>query len=220
MAIISVLNAKGGVGKTTLATNLVGAMLDRGLRVLLIDADPQRSSADWSYVRSVEHEKEALDIQERTTPSRLNGLGKAPPTHDHIIIDCAAKFDRMIMASVKISELVIVPVRPTALDMWAVRPVVNVIREQQEWMHKAFRGIRTLECAACFTQVGPNVDVSGPRDFLENQLNMQVLNTKIHMRMAYPLAIQEGKSVMEYEPGGEASKEILSLTQEILNIVC
>ena len=47
MKVISVLNQKGGVGKTTISVNLSAALHDKGYSVLLVDADPQGSSLDW-----------------------------------------------------------------------------------------------------------------------------------------------------------------------------
>ena len=49
--IISLLNQKGGVGKTTLAVHISSGLAKRGRKVLLVDADPQRSALDWSESR-------------------------------------------------------------------------------------------------------------------------------------------------------------------------
>src|SRR3546814_6723605 len=50
--IFALLNQKGGVGKTTLATHIAGELAMRGLHVILLDADPQGSSLDWTQRRS------------------------------------------------------------------------------------------------------------------------------------------------------------------------
>ncbi len=50
--IFAFLNQKGGVGKTTLATHIAGELAMRGLHVILLDADPQGSSLDWTQRRS------------------------------------------------------------------------------------------------------------------------------------------------------------------------
>lgn len=51
MKVISILNQKGGVGKTTLSINLAAALKDLNHSVLLVDADPQGSSLDWAAAR-------------------------------------------------------------------------------------------------------------------------------------------------------------------------
>jgi len=51
MAVIAILNPKGGVGKTTLATSLAGEIIPRGMKALLVDSDPQGSTLDWGYIR-------------------------------------------------------------------------------------------------------------------------------------------------------------------------
>ena len=50
--IVALLNQKGGVGKTTLATHIAGELAMRGQHVVLLDADPQGSSLDWTQRRS------------------------------------------------------------------------------------------------------------------------------------------------------------------------
>ncbi|WP_313305596.1 ParA family protein, partial [Stutzerimonas balearica] len=50
--IVAVLNQKGGVGKTTLATHVAGELAMRGQSVILLDADPQGSALDWTQRRS------------------------------------------------------------------------------------------------------------------------------------------------------------------------
>jgi chromosome partitioning protein len=65
--IISILNQKGGVGKTTLSISLAAALAWRKLRVLLVDADPQGSALDWVAVRG-----------EKETPFAAVGIPKMP----------------------------------------------------------------------------------------------------------------------------------------------
>src|ERR1700746_4027547 len=77
--IIGVLNRKGGVGKTTIAINVAATLAAAGLRVLLVDADPQASALSWSRLR------------ERDPLFAVVGMARATPHREIPLI--AVKFD-------------------------------------------------------------------------------------------------------------------------------
>ena len=67
--ILALLNQKGGVGKTTLATHIAGELAMRGQHVVLLDADPQGSSLDWTQRRS-----------QQGLPRLFSAVGSPAPT--------------------------------------------------------------------------------------------------------------------------------------------
>jgi chromosome partitioning protein len=114
--IIGVLNRKGGVGKTTIAINVAATLSVAGVRVLLVDADPQASALSWSSLR----ERDPL----------FAVVGMARPTLHREIPGIAAKFDVVIIdggpgvndlgrAAILASDLVLIPVQPSPYDVWA-----------------------------------------------------------------------------------------------------
>lgn len=121
MRTVLIANPKGGSGKTTLATNLAGFFAGQGRQVVLADLDRQQSSAGW--------------LQRR--PAQL------PTIHSHLARKQAGKPDWMIIdspaglhgdklsAAVKLAELVIVPVQPSAFDMLATGDFLRVLREEK-----------------------------------------------------------------------------------------
>lgn len=85
--IVALLNQKGGVGKTTLATHIAGELALRGQNVILLDADPQGSSLDWTQRRSQQGLPRlfsAVGLARETLHQEAPELARRA---DHIIID-------------------------------------------------------------------------------------------------------------------------------------
>lgn len=114
MRHIMVLNAKGGCGKSTIATNIASYFADEGYSVALADYDPQRSSLDW------------LERRPDSRPAIAGvaafdgGLKHAPRTADYMIIDAPARSHGAELTDlVKHAETIVVPVLPSTIDMQA-----------------------------------------------------------------------------------------------------
>jgi len=113
MKTILVANAKGGAGKTTLATNIAGGLAVRGTAVTLWDLDRQKSALQW------------LAVRPGSLP-RIARLGEAggesgrPKGKGWLIIDSPAGLHgKMLARSLKLADRVMVPVQPSLFDMAA-----------------------------------------------------------------------------------------------------
>ena len=114
MRHIMVMNAKGGCGKSTLATNLAAYYADAGYGVALADYDPQRSSLDWLDRRPDNRPKIAA------VASFEDGLKHAPRQVDYVIIDAPARsHGKELTDLVRHAETIIVPILPSTIDMQA-----------------------------------------------------------------------------------------------------
>ena len=85
MRHIMVLNAKGGCGKSTLATNIAAYFANEGASVALADFDPQRSSLDWLERRPDNRPKIAA------IAAFEDGLRHVPRTADIVVSDATAR---------------------------------------------------------------------------------------------------------------------------------
>ena len=114
MRHIMVMNAKGGCGKSTLATNIASYYADAGYNVALADYDPQRSSLDWLARRPA-------DRPEITAIAGFeDGLKHVPRSADMVIIDAPARsHGKELTNLVKHAETIIVPVLPSTIDIQA-----------------------------------------------------------------------------------------------------
>ncbi len=111
MRSILVVNPKGGCGKTTIATNLATYYAVWDMSTALVDLDPQQSSMDWLRTRP----KSENPIQ------GFNGLkGKIYPDAgtERVVYDCPARTDtKKVARLIKLVDVVIIPVMPSAIDM-------------------------------------------------------------------------------------------------------
>lgn len=114
MRHIMVMNAKGGCGKSTLATNLASYYADAGYGVALADYDPQRSSLDW-LERRPDSRPEIVGVV-----GYEDGLKHVPRSLDMVIIDAPARSHGAELTNlVRVAETIVVPVLPSTIDMQA-----------------------------------------------------------------------------------------------------
>ena len=123
MRHIMVLNAKGGCGKSTLATNIACYFANEGATVALADYDPQRSSLDW-LVRRPEDRPEIIAIK-----GFESGLRGVPRSADMVVIDAPARsHGKELTDLVRHAETIVVPVLPSTIDMQATTTFLEELR--------------------------------------------------------------------------------------------
>ena len=124
MRHIMVLNAKGGCGKSTLATNIASYFANEGASVALADYDPQRSSLDWLDRRPENRVKIA------GVAGFDGGLRHVPRTADFVIIDAPARSHGSELTDlVKHAETIVVPVLPSTIDMQATTKFLEELKD-------------------------------------------------------------------------------------------
>ena len=123
MRHIMVLNAKGGCGKSTLATNIAAWYATEGATVGLADYDPQRSSLDWLDRRPDDRPKI------HGVAAFEDGLKHAPRNADALVIDAPARSHGPELTNlVKHAETIIVPVLPSTIDMQATSRFIEELK--------------------------------------------------------------------------------------------
>lgn len=137
MRAILVANPKGGAGKTTLATNLAGALAARGEKVFMWDLDRQQSSLNWLAMRPAG----------RPLIQRLDGRVEDDPQMPRgsswLILDSAAGLHGKNLAhALKIAHKVVVPVQPSVFDMAATSSFLQTLMEEKSVRkNKTFIGV-------------------------------------------------------------------------------
>jgi len=204
MPVVSFLNSKGGAGKTTLSVHVARALEKRGKRVLLIDSDPQASARDWAEA----NEGKFFSVVGIDRPVLEVEVKRLSVDYDWIIIDGAAKLEKMMLSALKASDLVIVPTKPSPLDVWAVSNLIEAIKARQEITD----GFPTAAFVVSMAKKGTLLET----DVLEALADYEtpVFEGAIHDKTAYPRAMASGNTALETDKS--AAAEINNLVDQIV----
>ncbi len=210
--IISVLNQKGGVGKTTLSIHLASTYSLAGHKVLLIDSDVQRSALDWAASREADPIFNVVGISTNTIHKEIPLL---KDNFDFIIIDGPPRVYDVAKSSIAASDFILIPVQPSPYDVWSAKEVVDLYNEVKEPLsiYKKVYASFVINRMIQNTAIG--------RDVIEplSKYGLNILNAKICQRVAYAETAARGTSVVEEDPESVAGKEIKAVAEEILRFV-
>jgi chromosome partitioning protein len=207
MPVLAILNQKGGVGKTTLATSIAAALSQLGKRVLLIDADQQGSALDWRAARGeAEAAFTVVGIPKDTIHREIGGLSK---DYDWVVIDGPPRVSTVAKSAIAASDIVVIPVQPSPYDVWAAKEIVDLITE-----------VRVLkeDLIAVFAVNRKIVGTAIGRDVAQAlaEYPIAVLSSAVCQRVGFAESAGSGKTVLETDPKGAAAEEVRGLVSEIL----
>ncbi|MXN76509.1 AAA family ATPase [Burkholderia sp. 4701] len=212
--IVLVTNQKGGSGKTTSAVNLASGLHERGETVCLVDADPQNSVVSWfaagegqipfSYANFAGAGK---GIQ--------NEIRKLVDKYTYIVIDGRPQLGIDIALLLIISDLVVLPLKPSVMDFHATEPLIREIEKAQTLneqlkftlMINQLMGAQRLLARACESAI--------------RERGYPLMKTRIAYRECYPQAYAFGNTVFDNKDRAfkQAATEVRELTDEVISIL-
>lgn len=207
--VISVLNQKGGVGKTTLTIHIATALARKGEKVLLIDADPQGSALDWSAAREREPLFPVAGLPKASIHKELPALAVGYTT---VLIDGPPRVYDVARSAIMASDLVLIPVQPSPYDVWAAKEIVDLLHEASVYKGK-------LKSAFVINRKIVNTAIG--RDVAESLIEYPtpVLKSSVCQRVAFAETASQGLTVYDIYPESPACKEIDALVAELKELL-
>lgn len=181
MPTLSICSSKGGVAKTTLSACIASMAIKDGLKVALIDLDPQQSLARWWELRDCP-DNPRLVVGIDTVAEAVRVLEESG--FDLIIVDTPPALMQRIAPAIAVADLVLVPVRPSPLDVEAIDPIVKLTTKHD------------VPFAFILTMVKTGSDLAdSAREFLD--VDGEVLSESISFDEVFSTSMTSGQTAAE-----------------------
>lgn len=208
LMIISFVNQKGGVGKTTLSVNTAGAFAAQGHKVLLIDADKQGSASTWASLRA----EPAFQVVSMARENMAKEALYLAADFAFTIIDGPPHAEQIARSCIIASDFVVLPIEPSGLSTWASNLTVRQVREAQAYKEN-------LKCGFVVSRKIGNTIIGRDIRVMAAEAGIPILEAEIEQRVAFAESMTMGKTIFEWNPRSAATHDIERLTREIVDHV-
>lgn len=195
MHVVALVTQKGGTGKSSLALSLAVAAVESGLKVAVIDIDPQDTAGEW-YKRRQAEAPEVHSLRWSHLSSRLFRFERE--THDLVIIDTPGADSVVAAEAMKVAHFCLLPVRPSVADIEASKATVRSLSDG----NKAFAFVLN-QCPT-----GGRTSRTSNARMAPRSCDVTLAHRSDHMD-----AVAAGLGVTEFAPSGKAADEIRALLQ-------
>jgi len=198
---LAILSRKGGTGKTTLALHLAVAAESSGITTAVFDLDPQASAVLWA-----DHRGEPFPAVIAAQGPRLSILLDQARTQsaELVILDTPPEADAIASEAVEKADAILIPCRPSALDLGAINTSVRIARVSDKPFFVVINAAPSQ-----------GREVSEMRAALATS-NIEIAPVVLHQRKAFAAWMQQGRTAQEFEPHGKAAAE----THQLLLWLC
>jgi chromosome partitioning protein len=211
--VVGIIQVKGGVGRSTIATNLA-ALLAEQAPTALVDCDlPQGTSASWYALRQAEVPSSRLALATAGDYRELvKTVGDLVRRYAYVIVDAPPRIAEMTRAVVMLSGLNLVPLGASAAEIWSFTDLLKTVEEARRYrpdldvriVWNRFRG---------YTRAAQELS-----EGVRRELAVREMKSRLGYRVAYTEALGRGLSVAEWLDG-VAHAEMAALADEVVEVL-
>ena len=211
--IILIGGEKGGSGKSCLAQNITVALMNRGRDVLLLDADPQGTTTDWTKEREQnENLTNVLSVQ--ASGDIRNTLKELSKRYTDIVIDAGGQDSEALRSAMTIASHMLLPFRPKRRDLKTLVNVEQMVKLARAVNPELITKAVITQCPALPSQVQRILDAKETCQ----SFGLSPLNAITVSRNVYDDADEDGYTVFEIGSDSKAAAEINAVTTEFLEV--
>ncbi len=200
--VITIAQQKGGAGKTTLAAHLAVVWSQRGMKVAVVDTDPQASLTEWHKIREEKFGEGYTGLTFMTLSGWRVGseISRLKRNFDIVVIDSPPHTETDARTAIRNADLIVIPVQPSPTDLWATKATVDIAKAER------------IPSLVVMNRVPANSKLAAE---IVKKLDNLAKST-FGNRVGFAASLMEGKTITELAPKSPAAEEVKALSKEIL----
>ena len=208
MPVIAICSLKGGTGKSTIALNLGSILSEEKRKVLVLDADPNGSIANWQEIRK--QDKPEILVEPKPVIHIDKRIEVESRKFDIVIIDTPPYASERVRTAINAANRLIIPIVPGVMDLWRIERLLKMYRRAKSFKPR-------LDARLLISRMDRRTRVGRElRRNIEN-IGLELFNTEIVERVVYGKAWIAGITADKLDPGGLGAKDFKRLAREVLN---
>jgi chromosome partitioning protein len=216
MPVVSIVNPKGGAGKSTLCLAIALSLAERGASVIVLDCDAAGPIKGWAANRTGPISVVG-DLNDDTLVATVR---RERTRHDLVLIDTEGVASIIATRAVGLSDLVLIPLQPSILDAKEATKAILMARSEESMRE------RSIELRAVLTRTSPQVPTKRTKQIVREleAIGVPTLRSQLHGRVAYETLFYEQSTFAELNPKTvngvpEAIANAATLSDEVVSIL-
>ena len=211
--VITLATSKGGTGKSTMVRNLAAYWYSLGLKILIIDADPQGSIINRDTTNNELNNLKIIAEPEETVSNVIDdNIG----LYNYIIVDTGGFRNKTTVMALLKTNIVIIPLKPSADDVAGAVETYSLVRDLNKTPE---RFVNPIKYRMLITMSQQNTIIAKHiRSELES-LGYFILKSELYHRVAYPESVINGLSPCISDPDGPAARDISNIIKDLSSIL-